>query len=170
MKVEFVASAGSAEILALFVKEGGEAPKGLAAAVKASRFKGGRNSALTVPAPSDVEAGLVVLTGLGDGGDLDLEAAAGAAYRAVATSGLEILTFDASGMSAEQAARIGFAARLAAYRFDKYRTTEKAEKIPSVRTVRVVTGDVKACTDSASDFITRVLSKSDVSPASPVFV
>ena len=146
MKVEFVASAGSAEILALFVREGGQAPDGLAAAIKTSRFKGGRNSALTIPAPGGMDAELVVLTGLGAeaADDLALEAAAGAAWRAVATSGLSILTFDASGLTAEQAARVGFAARLAAYRFDKYRTKEKAEKIPSVKTVRVVTGDVKA--------------------------
>ena len=145
MKVEFVASAGSAEILALFVREGAEAPSGLAAAVKASRFKGGSNSALAIPAPNGVDAGLVVLSGLGgDDTDLALEAAVGAAYRAVATSGLSALTIDASGMSAEQAARVGFAVRLAAYRFDKYRTKEKAEKIPSVKTVRVVTGDVTA--------------------------
>ena len=146
MKVEFVASAGSAEILALFVREGGQAPDGLAAAIKASRFKGGRNSALTIPAPGGMDAELVVLTGLGAeaADDLALEAAAGAAWRAVATSGLSTLTFDASGLTAEQAARVGFAARLAAYRFDKYRTKEKAEKIPSVKTVRVVTGDVKA--------------------------
>ena len=145
MKVEFVASAGSAEILALFVKEDGEAPKGLEAAVKASRFKGGLNSTLTIPGPAGMDAGLVVLSGLGaDADDLALETAAGAAYRAVATSGLATLTFDASQMTAEQAARIGFAARLAAYRFDKYRTKEKAEKIPSVKTVRVVAADVKA--------------------------
>ena len=144
MKVEFVTSAGSAEILALFVTDGGAAPSGLEAAVKASRFKGGRNSALAIPGPSGHEADLVVLTGLGEGDDLSIEAAAGAAYRAVATSGLSVLTFDASGMSAEQAARIGFAARLAAYRFDKYRTKEKAEKIPSVKTVRVVASDPKA--------------------------
>ena len=41
MKVEFVASAGSAEILALFVREGGQAPDGLAAAIKASRLRAG---------------------------------------------------------------------------------------------------------------------------------
>ena len=146
MKVEFVASAGSAEILALFVREGDQAPDGLGAAVKASRFKGGRNSALAVPAPAGVDAELVVLTGLGADAadDLALEAAAGAAWRAVATSGLSTLTFDASGLNAEQAARVGFATRLAAYRFDKYRTKEKAEKIPSVKTVRIVTDDVKA--------------------------
>ena len=43
-----------------------------------------------------------------------------------------------------KAARVGFAARLAAYRFDKYRTTQKADKIPSVTTIRVVTSDLRA--------------------------
>lgn len=147
MIVQFVASPGSAEILALFVTEGAEAPGGLAAAVKASRFKGGRNSTLAVPAPAGLDAGLALLTGLGDAAkvdDLAIETAAGAAYQAVRNSGLETLTIDASGLSAEQAARVGFAVRLAAYRFDKYRTTQKAEKIPSVKTVRVVAADAKA--------------------------
>ena len=34
--------------------------------------------------------------------------------------------------------------RLAAYRFDKYRTKEKPEKKPSVASVRISVGDVKA--------------------------
>src|SRR5690606_41212260 len=43
-----------------------------------------------------------------------------------------------------RAAVAGWAVRLAAYRFAKYLTKQKADKIPSVTTVRVVTSDVKA--------------------------
>ncbi|MBX3476447.1 MAG: leucyl aminopeptidase [Brevundimonas sp.] len=147
MKIEFVASAAAAEVLALFVNEGAAAPKGLEAAVGASRFRGGRNSTLAIPGPGGVDAGLVVLSGLGEAGkvdDLAVETAAAAAYAAIKTSGLSVLTLDASGLTAEQAARVAFAVRLAAYRFDKYRTTEKAEKRPSIITARVVAADVKA--------------------------
>jgi len=62
----------------------------------------------------------------------------------VKLSGAEVLTIDASNLSPEQAARVGFAVRLAAYRFDKYRTTQKPDKIPSINTVRVVTSDLRA--------------------------
>ena len=45
---------------------------------------------------------------------------------------------------AAQAARAGFAARLAAYRFAKYRTKEKPEAQPSIAKVEVVTADAEA--------------------------
>src|SRR5690606_29060985 len=73
-----------------------------------------------------------------------VETAAAAAYQATKLSGAEVLTVDVSHLSPELAARAGFAVRLAAYRFAKYLTKQKAEKIPSVTTVRVVTSDVKA--------------------------
>ena len=75
---------------------------------------------------------------------LALEAAAGAAYHAVKLSGATTLTIDASHLSADQAARAAFAARLASYRFLKYRTTLKPEKTPSIGTIKIVAGDVKA--------------------------
>ncbi|KAK0351002.1 hypothetical protein LTR94_026739, partial [Friedmanniomyces endolithicus] len=73
-----------------------------------------------------------------------VESAAAAAYQATKLSGAEVLTIEASHLSPELAARAGFAVRLAAYRFAKYLTKQKADKIPSVTTVRVVTSDVKA--------------------------
>src|SRR5690606_13608927 len=76
--------------------------------------------------------------------DLALEAAAGAAYHAVKLSGATSLTIDAAHLSADQAARAAFAARLAAYRFLKYRTTLKADKTPSHETLRVVAGEAPA--------------------------
>jgi leucyl aminopeptidase len=158
MKIEFVASAGAAEVLAVLVHEGrvlfgmGEsldaaASGALTRAMKASRFNGGSNSTLIVAAPAGVEASTIVLTGAGEAGkfdDLALEAAAGAAYHAVKLSGASVLTIDAAGLSADQAARAAFAARLAAYRFLKYRTTLKPEKTPSIEAIRVVVADPKA--------------------------
>ena len=158
MKIEFVASPGAAEVLTVLVHEGrafagsgadlDKATSGaLTKAMTASRFTGGSNSTLIVAAPAGVDAGMVVLTGAGEADtfdDLALEAAAGAAYQAIRLSGAKSLTIDASHLSAAQAARAAFAARLAGYRFLKYRTTLKPEKTPSVETIRVVAADPKA--------------------------
>lgn len=158
MKIEFVASSGAAEILALLVHEGralaGTGPAldqaasgALVKAMKNSRFNGAANSSLNVAAPAGIDANAVLLVGAGAADKLDdlaVETAAAAAYQATKLSGAEVLTIDVSHLSPELAARAGFAVRLAAYRFAKYLTKQKADKIPSVTTVRVVTSDVKA--------------------------
>jgi len=158
MKIEFVASTGAAEILAVLVNEGralagagaalDQASSGaLTKAMKNSRFNGASNSSLNVAAPAGIDANAVLLVGAGAADkqdDLAVETAAAAAYQATKLSGAEVLTIEASHLSPELAARAGFAVRLAAYRFAKYLTKQKAEKIPSVTTVRVVASDVKA--------------------------
>ncbi|SPU43951.1 leucyl aminopeptidase [Brevundimonas diminuta] len=158
MKIEFVASSGAAEILAVLAHEGralagagsalDQAASGaLVKAMKNSRFTGAANSTLNVAAPAGIDANAVLLVGAGAADKLDdlaVETAAAAAYHAAKLSGAEVLTIEASHLSPELAARAGFAVRLAAYRFAKYLTKQKADKIPSVTTVRVVTSDVKA--------------------------
>ncbi|MFS0709158.1 leucyl aminopeptidase [Brevundimonas phoenicis] len=158
MKIEFVASSGAAEILAVLAHEGralagagsalDQAASGaLAKAMKNSRFTGAANSTLNVAAPAGIDANAVLLVGAGAADKLDdlaVETTAAAAYHAAKLSGAEVLTIEASHLSPELAARAGFAVRLAAYRFAKYLTKQKADKIPSVTTVRVVTSDVKA--------------------------
>ena len=158
MKIEFVASPSAAQILAVLVHDGralagtgsaldAAASGALTKAMANSRFTGAANSHLTVAAPAGVDANSVLLVGAGAADkfdDLAIETAAAAAYHAAKLSGAEVLTIDAAHLSAEQAARVAFAVRLAAYRFAKYLTKQKAEKIPSVTTVRVVTSDAKA--------------------------
>jgi leucyl aminopeptidase len=158
MQIDFVADAHRSGALAILVHDGrvlagaggdhdAATSGGLTKAMGASRFTGGANSTTVVAAPSGLTADLVVLSGAGDAArfdDLALETAAGAAYHAVKLSGLEALTIDLGHMSAEQAARAAFAVRLAAYRFDKYRTKEKPDKIPSIKTVHIVTKDPSA--------------------------
>jgi leucyl aminopeptidase len=158
MKIEFVAAVDTAEIVAVPVYEGRTlTPAGAALDAKAGgaltkaagkgRFTGKAGQSLSVAAPAGVEADVVLLVGAGAADkqdDLAVEAFGGNAYAAVKLSGAEVLTIDASDLSPEQAARAGFAARLAAYRFDKYRTTQKADKVPSITTVRVVTSDLRA--------------------------
>ncbi len=158
MKVEFIADAGAAEIVAILIHDGrvfsGDAAAydkaasgALTRAMKASRFTGGALSHLSVAAPAGVDAGQVLLVGAGDERKLDdlaIEKAAAHAHGAVKLSGAESLTLDLKHLTPAQAARAAFGAVLAAYRFDKYRTTLKPEKIPSIKTVRVVTADPKA--------------------------
>ena len=157
MKIEFVAAVDAAEILAVPVFEDrtftaagtaldGKANGALTKAAGKGRFTGKAGQSLSIAAPAGVEADAVLLVGAGIKDKLDdlaVEAFGGNAYAAVKLSGAEVLTIDASDLSPEQAARVGFAARLAAYRFDKYRTTQKADKIPSITTIRVVTTDLR---------------------------
>jgi len=158
MKIEFVAAVDAAEILAVPVFEDRAfTPAGVALDAKTSgaltkaagkgRFTGKSGQSLSVAAPAGVNADTVLLVGAGaqdKQDDLAVEAFGGNAYAAVKLSGADTLTIDASDLSPEQAARVGFAARLAAYRFDKYRTTQKADKVPSITTIRVVTSDLRA--------------------------
>ena len=157
MKIEFVAAASGADVLAVLVGEGralaGNGPAldtaasgALAKAMSASRFTGAENSTLVVAAPAGIEAGSVLLVGAGKDAlnDTGVETAAGAAYHAVKLSGAQTLALDFSHLTPEQSARAAFAVRLAAYRFDKYRTTQKPDRIPSVTTVQVVTSDIRA--------------------------
>lgn len=157
MKIEFVAAVDAAEILAVPVFEDrtftaagtaldGKANGALTKAAGKGRFTGKAGQSLSIAAPAGVEADVVLLVGAGAKDKLDdlaVEAFGGNAYAAVKLSGAEVLTIDASDLSPEQAARVGFAARLAAYRFDKYRTTQKADKIPSITAIRVVTTDLR---------------------------
>ncbi|MGQ3040895.1 MAG: leucyl aminopeptidase [Brevundimonas sp.] len=165
MKVEFVTASTGAEVLAILVhpdrKLGAAATAADAAAggaltraMGASRFTGGANSTLVVAAPSGVEAQTVLLVGAGAEAldDLGVETAAGAAYHAVKLSGASTLTLDLSELSPEQAARAAFAVQLASYRFDKYRTTQKADKIPSITTVQVITSDLRAAQAAHDEF------------------
>ena len=158
MKIEFVAAPGACEILALLVHEGrqfagagaeidGKTGGSLTRAMSKSRLTGAAGQSLSVAGTAGADADTIVLIGAGEAGafdDLAVEAAGANAYHAVKLSGADCLTIDAAHLSPEQAARIAFAVRLASYRFDRYRTTEKPEKKPSITSVRVIASDVRA--------------------------
>ncbi|HEY0052609.1 MAG TPA: leucyl aminopeptidase, partial [Caulobacteraceae bacterium] len=111
------------------------------------RFTGAKGQSVVLRGLSGLDAAMVTVVGAGsaDGfDDLAIESAAAAAYNAVKTTGAATLAIDVSDLSAEQAARAGFAVRLAAYRFDKYLTKQPADKKVSVTTVRIVAADVAA--------------------------
>jgi leucyl aminopeptidase len=119
----------------------------LTRAVASGRFTGGRGQSLELLAPAGLENARVAIIGLGAKAEFGPEAAElfGAyAYQAVKVSGAATLTVPMPGASAEEAARAAFGSRLASYRFDRYRTTEKADKKPSVATVLVAVDDPDA--------------------------
>ena len=162
MRIEFVQSDRNTPpaegALAAIVFDGGALSQGaedldktaggaVARALTVGRFNGGKGQTSELVAPAGLEKARVVLVGGGakDGWNADLAEQFGAyAYQAVKLSGAKTLTVLVTGGSAEEAARAAFGAKLAAYRFDKYKTTEKADKKASIETVNVATDDISA--------------------------
>ena len=149
MDIQFVAAdaaipAGTA--VARIVFEGDTHDGAIGQAVSASRFTGGKGQALDILAPQGLSAARLVLVGAGKRDAFDLigaEHAAATGYNAVKASGLETLRVDVSG-GADLAAHAALGVRLASYRFDKYRTKEKADKKPSITKTLVATADPDA--------------------------
>ena len=122
-------------------------------AMAASRFKGGGGDSLVLPSPGDGRWDRVVLLGLGKAAEFDGLAAQNAGGRAVAAlngagakSAVLLLDPVEGGKigGAEAAARAGFGARLRSYRFDRYRTKEKAEQKPTLAGLTVGGPDAAA--------------------------
>lgn len=120
----------------------------LTRAIKASRFKGDPGDYVEITAPSGVDASRIVLFGLGKIDDLTgngLEKAAAGVIKSLLTGGAEVVSFALQGVcDGEGAGRVGLGARLAAYRFDKYRTKLSDNKKPSITGVELVCDDVAA--------------------------
>ncbi|MFI4933702.1 MAG: leucyl aminopeptidase [Caulobacterales bacterium] len=116
-------------------------------AIAGSRFKGAMGQTLDLIAPSGVEAARIIVVGAGKKADWDgrtAELVGAHAYQAAKTSGAETLLLDIADAPPDHAARAAFGARLASYRFDRYRTKEKPEKKPSIARVRIASDDPKA--------------------------
>ena len=119
-------------------------------AIAASRFAGRKGDWLELLAPSKLGNSRILLAGLGEVGKLgplDLETLGGSAYANLATSGeadVSLIVDELTGASADasqRAARYAYGALLRSYRFDKYRTKEKPEKKPSLKTLSVLVGN-----------------------------
>jgi len=128
-------------------------------AIKASRFKGKKGQTVSLLAPSGSKLDRILLIGLGkakDITDMALQRAGGAAYAGITNTGLTVLSVLADGIDgaklkpADIAANIAFGANLRAYRFDKYRTTEKADAKPSLKTFKVLSKETAAAKRSYS--------------------
>ena len=160
MDIEFVtigADLAEKTALALIVFEGAalsgaaaeadrQAGGALSRALESARFTGAKGQVLDLVAPAGHKAARLVLVGAGkaDGfDDVGAEHAAASAYNAVKLSGVSTLRVAFAEAAAARPERAALGLRLAAYRFDRYRTKEPADKKPSV-----LKGEV-ACADPA---------------------
>ncbi len=164
MRVEFVAasSGSSADGVVALVFEGRRLSAGAQALDQASGgaltrametvdFTGAKGKTLEIVAPANLSAKRVLLMGAGAQAGFDAKASetAGAeGYNALKLGGLKTLAFAWDGLAPALAASAALGVRLAAYRFDRYRTKEKPEKKPTVETVQIVGDDPKAAQDA----------------------
>lgn len=119
-------------------------------AIAASRFTGALDQTLTIMAPNGMKAGRILLIGVGKPEDIDELAAQRIGGRIVAalddsgekTASVAVDAIKGVKLSAATvAANAACGARLRSYRFDKYRTTEKADKKPSLNAVAFMVRD-----------------------------
>jgi leucyl aminopeptidase len=157
MEIEFVAPGSAIQprtAAARFAFEGEPLEGALSVAAADSRFTGGKGQTLDLIAPADSQAARLVLVGAGKREAFDAlaaEHAAAAAYAAVKGSGLETLRIEAPDLDAALAARAALGVRLAAYRFDKYRTKEPADKKPSILRTELAIGAADAARTAFAD-------------------
>ncbi|UTP37862.1 leucyl aminopeptidase [Phenylobacterium sp. LH3H17] len=160
MEIEFVAAQAALAdktALAVIVFEGdvlagaageldAQAGGALGRAVAGGRFTGAKGQVLDVHGAPGASP-RIVLVGAGKADafdDLAVENAAASAYGAVKASGLAILRLRLPKDGAHTAAQAALGVRLAAYRFDRYRTKEPAEKKPTVIKTQIVTDEADA--------------------------
>jgi len=122
----------------------------LTRALAASRFAGKLAETLTVLAPRGLACSRVVLVGCGKIETLDALAAqriGGALVAHLAPSGETAAALAVDGLAPAAtpapvlAANIALGAGLRSYRFDKYRTTEKRDERPSLRSLTLLVED-----------------------------
>ncbi|MEM7328458.1 MAG: leucyl aminopeptidase [Pseudomonadota bacterium] len=155
MKITFTDTAKS-EIVGFLIDEGGKLPEAaeamdkdsgglLSEALSAGRFAGKAGQQAFVVLPKGASAKRALLVGAGkpkDRNDRALERMGGTIYKAQANSGFKSIAVHAA--KASDAARIALGAKLAAYRFDDYRTKLKPEDKPSLTSMTFITDDTKA--------------------------
>ncbi|MDQ2860402.1 MAG: leucyl aminopeptidase [Pseudomonadota bacterium] len=161
MKIEFVSSnaeIGKTGAVAVAAFEGGTMSVAaealdktmggaIARAMAGGRFTGAMGQTLDLVAPHGLKAARVLIVGCGARDKFDArgaELAAAHIYQAVKTSGADTLVIQMPGAPTEISSHAALGVRLAAYRFDKYRTTEKPEKKPSVKRVQIAVDDPRA--------------------------
>jgi len=132
-------------------------------AMKNSRFKGEKGQLLALNAPAGLKASRVILFGLGKSAKVDalkLQNAGGALAKHVGATGdaqlaivLDAVRGKVGGVAAaDAAADVAYGARLGSYRYDRYRTTEKPEKKPSLKAVALM---VKGATAAKKAYASR---------------
>ncbi|MEM8937282.1 MAG: leucyl aminopeptidase [Pseudomonadota bacterium] len=120
----------------------------LGRAANAADFKAKKGQTVDVIAPVGIANARVLLIGAGDAKNFDLlaaEALGGGAIARILATREKTAIFALDGFSAKGledaavAARMAVGARLRAYRFDKYRTKEDAERKPALTKIAVNT-------------------------------
>ena len=154
MDIRFV-TAGGGDVVAVMATDGGDllaAGKALdtaaggriAKAMKAANFKGRAGQVTDILAPDGVDFARVLVIGLGKPDQADgmaVERWAGHAVKRVLTSGAEKLVLQPDALpsvsKAEAGSHAAMGARLAAYRFDTYRTKLKPDQKPTLTAVEI---------------------------------
>jgi leucyl aminopeptidase len=114
-------------------------------ALAVAEFKGKKGGTLTLLAPGGAKAPFsrVVVIGLGKAAELDAKTAEEAGgHIATSLSRETTATVAAAGLAPALAASVALGAVLRAYRFDRYRTTEKAEEKPKLTGLTVLAADM----------------------------
>ena len=114
----------------------------LGRAIASARYTGAKGQTLELVTGAADGAARILLVGTGAESEITAalaEAAAATAWKALASTGLETLVVRLGDVSADVAAQAALGVRLAAYRFDRYRTKEKPEAQPSVTKVVIET-------------------------------
>ena len=115
-------------------------------AMKASKFKGKKGESLNVMTPGGTKLDRVLLIGLGKSKERKVTGAlsiGGKVYAALAKAGAASITICIDGidnnskLAPELASEFAFGALLRSYRFDKYRTKEKAEDKPTLKSMKI---------------------------------
>ena len=120
---------------------------GVARAIKVADFTGAKGKSLQIIAPAGLKITRILLVGAGAENAFDAKAsetAAAEAYLALKTSGVKTLRLGWAGFTADHGAHAALGLRLASYRFDRYRTTEKADRKPTIELVEIAVTEVKA--------------------------
>jgi leucyl aminopeptidase len=125
----------------------------IARAIASGRFSGKSGQVTQLIAPASLGVERIIIAGLGKSKEIDgltLEAAAGHILAESNRLGITHLTIvqdesllDKEENKGEAAARLALGITLKSYRFDKYRTKEKADDKPSVSKVTIATKDLK---------------------------
>ena len=125
-------------------------------AIKGSRFVGDNGQFLDMVSPPGIGVDRILMSGLGEAKNIKqstLENAGGSALQKLSHSGVKSLSIACDPISGSRldlglaAASLAYGARLASYRFDKYRTTLKNNDKPSVAKVTI---QVKGATAARS--------------------
>ena len=125
-----------------------------ASAAKAAFFKGKKGQKFDIYAPAGASASRLHICGIGKKNNFDSELFAANITEALLMTGQTTLTLhlDGLGLSPDQTARAAVGVRLAAYRFNYYRTKLADDKKPCLKTLRIVADEPKSARQVYTDF------------------